>query len=119
MRELERDLPFSAPVRRRLAIVGRGRLGNALAPALAAAGYEVLGPLGREDDAHGADAVLRCVPDAEIAGAASSITPGPLVGHCSGATGLAVLDRREAFSLVDAARKAQAPSDHATPPPAP
>jgi predicted short-subunit dehydrogenase-like oxidoreductase (DUF2520 family) len=99
MRELERDLPFSAPVRRRLAIVGRGRLGNALALALAAAGYEVLGPLGREADAHGADAVLLCVPDAEIAGAASSITPGPLVGHCSGATGLAVLGRREAFSL--------------------
>ena len=99
MRELERDLPSSAPVHRRLAIVGRGRLGNALAPALAAAGYEVLGPLGREADAHGADAVLLCVPDAEIAGAASSITAGPLVGHCSGATGLAVLSRHEAFSL--------------------
>jgi predicted short-subunit dehydrogenase-like oxidoreductase (DUF2520 family) len=40
-----------------------------------------------------------CVPDAEIAGAAASILFGPLVGHCSGATGLGPLAPHEAFSL--------------------
>jgi predicted short-subunit dehydrogenase-like oxidoreductase (DUF2520 family) len=99
MRELERDLPSSAPIRRRLAIVGRGRLGTGLAGALRAAGYEVLGPLGRGADGRGADAVLLCVPDAEIGCAASKITPGRLIGHCSGATGLTVLAPHEAFSL--------------------
>jgi len=39
------------------------------------------------------------VPDAEIGRAASVIAPGPLVGHCSGATTLAPLFPHEAFSL--------------------
>jgi predicted short-subunit dehydrogenase-like oxidoreductase (DUF2520 family) len=43
--------------------------------------------------------VLLCVPDAEIEAAASLIAPGPLVGHCSGATTLAPLAPHEAFSL--------------------
>ena len=43
--------------------------------------------------------MLLCVPDAEIAGAASHIARGPLVGHCSGATGLDALTPHEAFSL--------------------
>jgi predicted short-subunit dehydrogenase-like oxidoreductase (DUF2520 family) len=43
--------------------------------------------------------VLLCVPDAEIASAAASIEPGPLVGHCSGATSLDALAPHEAFSL--------------------
>jgi predicted short-subunit dehydrogenase-like oxidoreductase (DUF2520 family) len=42
---------------------------------------------------------LLCVPDAEIEAAASLLTPGPLVGHCSGATTLAPLAPHEAFSL--------------------
>jgi predicted short-subunit dehydrogenase-like oxidoreductase (DUF2520 family) len=58
-----------------------------------------MGPLGRGADAAGADAVLLCVPDHEIAPAAALIGPGPLVGHCSGATGLAALRPHEAFSL--------------------
>jgi predicted short-subunit dehydrogenase-like oxidoreductase (DUF2520 family) len=45
------------------------------------------------------EAVLLCVPDGEIAAAAEALAPGPLVGHCSGATGLAVLAPHEAFSL--------------------
>jgi pantoate--beta-alanine ligase len=81
------------------AIVGRGRLGTALAAALGDAGLRVEGPLGRGADAAGADAVLLCVPDGEIAAAAASLAPGPLVGHCSGALGLDVLDGREAFGL--------------------
>jgi predicted short-subunit dehydrogenase-like oxidoreductase (DUF2520 family) len=82
-----------------IAIVGAGRLGTALAAALRAAGRDVLGPLGRGADGGGASAVLLCVPDGEIASAAAAIEPGPLVGHCSGATGLEPLAPHEAFSL--------------------
>jgi predicted short-subunit dehydrogenase-like oxidoreductase (DUF2520 family) len=113
MRELERDLrpraPASAPLaspgppgpgwRPRLAVIGRGRLGRALARGLRGAGYEVHGPLGRGADGAGADAVLLCVPDGEIAAAAAEVAPGRLVGHCSGATGLGPLAPHEAFSL--------------------
>ena len=99
MRELERDLTSDNPSCRRLAIVGRGRVGYALTDALATAGYEVEGPLGRGADGAGADAVLLCVPDGEIALAAAQIAPGRLVGHCSGATGLGPLAPHEAFSL--------------------
>jgi pantoate--beta-alanine ligase len=80
------------------AIVGAGRLGNALAEALRAAGRPVEGPLGRGASPE-ANAVLLCVPDAEIAAAAAAVAPGPLLGHCSGALGLDVLGDREAFSL--------------------
>ena len=99
MRELEREPSSDTPGCTRLAIVGRGRMGAALATALGRAGYDVSGPRGRGADGAGADAVLLCVPDAEIAGAASHIARGPLVGHCSGATGLDALTPHEAFSL--------------------
>jgi predicted short-subunit dehydrogenase-like oxidoreductase (DUF2520 family) len=82
-----------------IAIVGAGRLGTALAAAVRAGGYDVLGPLGRDADPRDATAVLLCVPDGEIAAAAAAVTPGPLVGHCSGATGLGPLAPHEAFSL--------------------
>ena len=77
-----------------IAIVGAGRLGTALAAALGASS-----PLGRGADARGATAVLLCVPDGEIAAAAAAVERGPLVGPCSGATGLEVLAPHEAFSL--------------------
>jgi predicted short-subunit dehydrogenase-like oxidoreductase (DUF2520 family) len=99
MRELERESSPDTPACARLAIVGRGRLGTALADALTRAGYDVSGPFGRGADGGGADAVLLCVPDAEIASAASFVAPGPLVGHCSGASGLGELTPHEAFSL--------------------
>jgi predicted short-subunit dehydrogenase-like oxidoreductase (DUF2520 family) len=103
MRELERpSQPPSAHERNtplRLAIVGGGRLGTALAGALRASGANVSGPLPRGAAPTGVDAVLLCVPDAEIAAAAALIPSGVPVGHCSGATGLDVLDEREAFSL--------------------
>ena len=99
MRELERNSSSDTHVRTGLAIVGRGRLGTALAGALSEAGYAVSGPLGRGADGLGADAVLLCVPDAEIARAAAAVAPGPPVGHCSGATGLSELRPHEAFSL--------------------
>jgi predicted short-subunit dehydrogenase-like oxidoreductase (DUF2520 family) len=77
-----------------IAIVGHGRLGRALASALRTAD-----PYGRGYAGAGADIVLLCVPDAEIAGAAAAIAAGPIVGHCSGATGLDVLAPHEAFAL--------------------
>ncbi len=99
MRELERDSSSDTCPGKRVAIVGRGRLGSTVATRLEDAGYDVLGPLGRGANGAEADAVLLCVPDGEIAGAASLIAPGRLVGHCSGATGLAVLAPHEAFSV--------------------
>ncbi|HYM57261.1 MAG TPA: DUF2520 domain-containing protein, partial [Solirubrobacteraceae bacterium] len=98
MRELDRT-SHPDPLPRRCALVGAGRLGHALAAALRKRGLEVEGPLGRGGDPAGAEAVLLCVPDGEIGAAAAAVTPGPLVGHCSGATGLAVLGGHEAFGL--------------------
>lgn len=77
-----------------ITVIGRGRLGSALAAALGAGE-----PLGRGSDGASADTVLLCVPDAEIAAAAALVSPGRLVGHCSGATTLDPLSPHEAFSL--------------------
>jgi predicted short-subunit dehydrogenase-like oxidoreductase (DUF2520 family) len=79
------------------AVIGRGRLGSALADALGAPP-----PLGRGAPVPPeAEVVLLCVPDAAIAEAAAAVAPrdGLLVGHCSGATTLAPLAPHEAFSL--------------------
>ncbi len=92
----------------RVAIVGPGRLGTAVAVALTHAGVTVDGPYGRSDPIAdqlrpdtGAlpDAVLLCVPDAEIAAVAGVIPIGAPVGHCSGATALDALAPHECFSL--------------------
>ena len=100
MRELERDFS-SDTLRARLTIVGRGRLGSALATAADAAGIAVDGP--RRRGPHLAldpnAPVLLCVPDGQIGPAAAEIPSGPLVGHCSGATSLDPLAGHEAFSL--------------------
>jgi predicted short-subunit dehydrogenase-like oxidoreductase (DUF2520 family) len=82
-----------------IAIIGAGRIGHALTAALRAARRPVTGPLGRCSDGAGADAVLLCVPDGEIAAAAAHVAPGRLVGHVSGATTLEPLAGHEAFSL--------------------
>ena len=86
---------------RACAVVGAGRLGTAIAAGLRDAGLAVQGPLGRGADPRGADVVLLCVPDGEIAAAAAAIADParPLVGHCSGATRLEPLAPHEAFSL--------------------
>lgn len=81
------------------AIVGAGRLGTALAVALRAAGVPVTGPHGRGYIGAGDAAVLLCVPDDAIASAAARIGPGPLIGHCSGASSLDVLGDRPGFSV--------------------
>ncbi|CAN5410472.1 hypothetical protein BH10ACT11_BH10ACT11_07800 [soil metagenome] len=102
MRELERDLPdiatHPAPAApRRLAIVGHGRAGGAIARAASGAGLVVSavkrGEVQRSMD--GVDAALICVPDSAIAAVGCEIAAAPrtpaLVGHVSGATGLDVL----------------------------
>ncbi len=95
-------LPARACTRDRVAIVGAGRMGNALAAALTAAGIAVEGPLQRHEPVRAdAAAVLLCVPDGqiEVAAAALPARPGRLVGHTSAATTLAALAPHEAFSL--------------------
>lgn len=100
MWELERDSSSDSPVCTHLAIVGQGRMGNALASALANhSRFVIVGPLGRGADGAGTEAVLLCVPDGQIGAAAAAITPGRLIGHCSGATGLDVLAGHEAFVM--------------------
>lgn len=75
----------------KLGIVGNGRLGKALSAALRDAGYEVDGPAARGEVPAG-DAILLCVPDAEITAAAETVAgAAPLVGHTSGATSLGAL----------------------------
>lgn len=84
----------------RLAIIGSGRLGTAIAGTLRGSqDFELTGPLGRGADGAGSDVVLLCVPDREIGPAAAALAPGTIVGHCSGATSLEPLAPHESFSL--------------------
>jgi predicted short-subunit dehydrogenase-like oxidoreductase (DUF2520 family) len=84
------------PTSRRIAVIGNGRLGSVLAPALAAEP-----PLARgEAIPPGTEIVILAVPDAALAPLAAELTLGPIVGHCSGALSLAVLaPHAERFSL--------------------
>jgi predicted short-subunit dehydrogenase-like oxidoreductase (DUF2520 family) len=77
-------------------------MGHAMSTALAQAGYDVGELLGRGEIPAGADAVLLCVPDAEIAAAAEAVAgAAPFVGHTSGATPLSALEAAgaQAFGL--------------------
>jgi predicted short-subunit dehydrogenase-like oxidoreductase (DUF2520 family) len=107
MRELERDdlpSPLSATP---LVVVGRGRVGGSLARAAEAAGIDIRTAGHHEIAAacEGAGAVLLCVPDNAIAGAAADVPEGPeFVGHVSGAGTLnllaeAIAKGARAFSL--------------------
>jgi predicted short-subunit dehydrogenase-like oxidoreductase (DUF2520 family) len=80
-------------------IVGRGRMGEALATALRDAGVRVRGPLGRGADAAGAAIVVLCVPDREIGAASAAIAEGPIVGHVSASAELALLAPHERFVM--------------------
>jgi predicted short-subunit dehydrogenase-like oxidoreductase (DUF2520 family) len=68
-------------------VIGRGRVGSALAGRLRERGVEL-----RDE---GAELVLLCVPDRAIAEVARGIPPGPWIAHVSGATPLAALDPHE------------------------
>jgi predicted short-subunit dehydrogenase-like oxidoreductase (DUF2520 family) len=86
---------------RRIVVIGPGRLGRALAPALSAAGIPTIGPLGR-DQTHEwqtGDVALLCVRDEQIAAVAMTIPSTALVAHTAGALGLGVLGERDAFAL--------------------
>jgi predicted short-subunit dehydrogenase-like oxidoreductase (DUF2520 family) len=86
----------------RIIVVGAGRLGSAITPALADAGWSVAGPVGRGAfpvEATDRDVVLLCVADHAIESVAASIPRGPLVGHCSGALTLDVLGDHAAFAM--------------------
>src|ERR1700712_1700956 len=92
MRELDPKSPHEVPT---CAVVGAGRLGTVLAAALYAGA-----PLKRGDPVpETAEVVLLCVPDGQIAAAAALVPEGPLLAHCSGATGLEPFAGREGFSL--------------------
>jgi predicted short-subunit dehydrogenase-like oxidoreductase (DUF2520 family) len=106
MRELERtaDHPHPPPGRQitAIAVVGAGRMGRAMAAALSAAGYDAGEPHRRGDVPVDADAVLLCVPDAEIPAAAAAVAgAAAFVGHTSGATTLGALEASgaDAFGL--------------------
>ena len=76
----------------RVGVVGAGRLGTALAGALLEAGVAVDGPMGRGEVPRGCDAIVLCVPDAEIGSAAATVAgAAPVVGHTSGATPLSAV----------------------------
>ena len=85
------NLQTSSSSRPPVGVVGAGRLGVALCRGLKAAGWSVDGPAGRGVVPAG-EAILLCVPDAEIPAAAEVVTgAAPFVGHTSGATGLSAL----------------------------
>jgi len=75
-------------------VIGRGRVGAAIAARLAARGIEVRG----EGDG---DVVLLCVPDSAIAAVVRGLAPHDgWIGHVSGATPLSALDpHTRRFSL--------------------
>ena len=81
---------------RRIAVIGRGRLGGALAPALHAGPPLARGAAVPPDS----EIVILAVPDDAVAAVAAALPPGPLVGHCSGALALeALAPHAERFSL--------------------
>ena len=81
----------------RLRIIGPGRAGKAMGRALADAGWDLDGFLGRSDDitgaATGVDLLLVATPDAAIAGVAARVAPNPdtVVAHLAGSLGPEVL----------------------------
>lgn len=81
-------------------VIGPGRAGTTLALGLDAAGHDVSRPLARgEAPRPGLDLILLCVPDSSIAELDSALDPSLTVGHCCGAHGARILDRRRGFSL--------------------
>jgi len=74
----------------RIALLGMGRLGRTLAPALERAGHEVL-RWRRGDPFPTADIRWLTVRDDAVAGLAAALPPGGVVLHASGALGCEVL----------------------------
>ena len=82
---------------RTVRFIGAGRAGRSLSTALAAAGWDVVGLLGRRDDltgaATGVDVLVIATPDDAVAEVAATVRPQPdtVVLHLSGSLGLDVL----------------------------
>lgn len=82
-------------------LIGAGRAGGAMALALGAAGWDIAGLLGRDDDvgmaAHGVDVLLIATPDSSISDVAALVEPVPetVVAHMAGSLGLEVLVTHE------------------------
>lgn len=82
---------------RTVRFIGAGRAGRSLSTALAAAGWDVVGLLGRHDDvtdaAVGVDALVIATPDDVVTEVAAVVRPEPetVVLHLSGSLGLDVL----------------------------
>jgi predicted short-subunit dehydrogenase-like oxidoreductase (DUF2520 family) len=78
-------------------VIGPGRAGRSVGIALERAGWSVAGWLERGDDvtraATGVDLLVLAVPDAAVAGVASTVEPEPetVVAHLAGSLGLDVL----------------------------
>lgn len=78
-------------------IIGGGRAGRSLGAALGAAGWHLVGYLGRDDDprvaAEGVDLLVIATPDASVGEVASLVEPvaSTVVVHISGSLGLDVL----------------------------
>jgi len=81
----------------RLRVIGPGRAGRSLATALARAGWQVVGLVGRDGDvagaATGADLLVIATPDAAVASVADQVDPSEtcVVAHLAGSLGLEVL----------------------------
>jgi len=73
----------------RIAVVGRGRVGTAVAARLEERGITITRTAAEPADA--GELVLLCVPDTAIADAARRVGAGPWMAHVSGATPLAKL----------------------------
>jgi predicted short-subunit dehydrogenase-like oxidoreductase (DUF2520 family) len=71
----------------RIDVIGRGRVGAAVAARLSERGLEL--------DSGDPELVLLCVPDGAISEVAAGIPGGPWVAHVSGATPLAALAQHE------------------------
>jgi predicted short-subunit dehydrogenase-like oxidoreductase (DUF2520 family) len=81
-----------------ICVVGRGRVGRALAPRLAE--RVPTRTAGRNLATGNADLVLLCVPDRAVAEVAAAVPTGPWVAHTSGATTLdALAPHTRRFSL--------------------
>jgi predicted short-subunit dehydrogenase-like oxidoreductase (DUF2520 family) len=75
---------MNVPELKRIKVVGRGRVGSAIAARLLERGLLV--------DEGDVDLVLLCVPDSAIADVARRLATGPWIAHVSGATSLSALD---------------------------
>lgn len=90
----------------RIRIIGPGRAGRSLGGALADAGWEVQGWLGRNDPVADAaadvDLLVLAVPDAAIAEVAAAVRPvaGTVVAHLAGSLGLDVLGDHQRRAAV-------------------